>query len=255
MPSSQQECGKRGVSLGEGYDRPTLAAFVTPHHRERTIMVPVMCCLTISAANTPMFRLAVSVRRSCDWTRSRGPSFWTLRGQSADWARPKFLPGTGAAQPGRPCGETISHDADVAGRGARRGWPTTDVELCISMSWAIPRRPGPSSNCGKPFRGTRDRAICCAIGIPFSAATSIPTPSSLKKPRSPLRGWRAALLSPLFAATDRARLLGLRDRSNNASKNGRSCDVRHRVHTSPNARLSSPLTGIGLLGARHEPPD
>jgi len=35
VPSSQEECVKRVVSLGEGYDRLTLAAFVTPHHRER----------------------------------------------------------------------------------------------------------------------------------------------------------------------------------------------------------------------------
>jgi hypothetical protein len=35
VPSSQEECVKRVVSLGGGYDHPTLAAFVTPHHRER----------------------------------------------------------------------------------------------------------------------------------------------------------------------------------------------------------------------------
>ena len=31
----QEECGRRVAQLGELYDRPTLAAFVTPHHRER----------------------------------------------------------------------------------------------------------------------------------------------------------------------------------------------------------------------------
>jgi hypothetical protein len=37
----------------------------------------------------------------------------------------------------------------------------------------IPRRPGRPSNSAKRFRGTRHRAICCAIGIPFSVATSL----------------------------------------------------------------------------------
>src|SRR5262245_6997902 len=35
VSSSQEECVMRVVLRGEGYDRPTLAAFVTPHHRGR----------------------------------------------------------------------------------------------------------------------------------------------------------------------------------------------------------------------------
>jgi hypothetical protein len=78
VPSSQEGCVKRVVSLGEGYDRPTLAAFVTPHHRERNRqgpgnVLPDHPRPTVRCSGLP------SARGLAATGLARGTSFWTLR--------------------------------------------------------------------------------------------------------------------------------------------------------------------------------
>jgi hypothetical protein len=78
VSSSQEECVKSVVPLGEGYDRPTLAAFVTVHHPKRNHRASVISCLTISAGSTPIPGLP-SARRVAATGPREGRSFWTLR--------------------------------------------------------------------------------------------------------------------------------------------------------------------------------